>query len=157
MRDAMCYPSGSLSLSPGPSGLRTSHLRRLLLGNETCLQQFTTWTNGALCTGMLPDNQREVWAAARSIALTKAAGGHRPISMGETVRRITGRAALHAHRADIQLRFRGKDNAANLQLGCMTPNGSETVVHDLQLHMQLTRCSTSTCPTRSTPNTGTRS
>ena len=91
------------------------------LGNETVLQQFTTWTNGALCLGMLPDNQREVWAAARSIALTKAARGHRPISIGESARRITGRAALHAHRDDIQLRFCGKDNTGNLQLSCMTP------------------------------------
>ena len=33
--------------------------------------------------------------------------------------------------------FRGKDCKDNLQLGCMTPNGSENVVHDLSLHLQL--------------------
>jgi hypothetical protein len=98
---------------------------------------FTKWTNGAFCTGRLPSTHREAWAAARSIALTKPAGGHRPISMGDSARRATGRAALLTLKDDIQLRFRGEDFKDNLQLGCMTPNGSEHVIHDLQLHMEL--------------------
>jgi hypothetical protein len=57
--------------------------------------------------------------------------------MGDAARRATGRAALLNNKADIQQRFRGKDNKDNLQLGCMTPNGSENIVHDLSLHLQL--------------------
>ncbi len=50
---------------------------------------------------------------------------------------MTGRAALATFKEDIQQHFRGKDCKDNLQLGCMTPNGSENVVHDLSLHLQL--------------------
>ena len=57
--------------------------------------------------------------------------------MGDSARRATGRAALLTYKNDIQLRFRGKDYKDNLQLDCMVPNGSEHVVHDLQLHLQL--------------------
>ena len=123
--------------APGPSGFRTSHVRRLLLEHEAHLKLFTTWTNSAFCSGSLPNALREAWAAARAIALSKPAGGTRPISMGDSMRRITGRAALALFKEEIQLRFRGKDYKDNLQLGCMTPNGSEMVVHDLSLHMQL--------------------
>ena len=37
----------------------------------------------------------------------------------------------------LQVRFRGAELKDNLQLGCMTPNGSEHVIHDLSLHMEL--------------------
>ena len=134
---AHALATAAKAAAPGPSGMRTSHLRRMLLENQVHLRNFTAWTNGAFCTGMLPDAQRNAWAAARSLALGKEVGGHRPISMGDASRRATGRAALLSNKADIQLRFRGKDNKDNLQLGCMTPNGSENVVHDLSLHLQL--------------------
>jgi hypothetical protein len=59
---------------------------------------FTTWTNGAFCSGSLAsgaaEQLREAWGAARAIALSKPAGGFRPISMGDSMRRMTGRAAL---------------------------------------------------------------
>jgi hypothetical protein len=64
---------------------------------------FTTWTNGAFCAGTLPDELRELSAAARSIALSKLEGGSRPISMGDAMRRVTGRAALLTFKDAIQL------------------------------------------------------
>ena len=48
--------------------------------------------------------------------------------MGDSMRRMTGRAARATFKEEIQLHFRGKDCKDNLQLGCMTPNGSENVV-----------------------------
>ena len=106
-------------------------------GERAALPKFSNFVNGAFATGTLPENLRELWAACRSLALEKPDWWHRPISMGDVARRVTVRAALSANRDAIQLRFRGKDHALNLQLGCMLRNGSETVVHDLQLHMQL--------------------
>jgi hypothetical protein len=123
--------------APGPSGFSTRLWQRTLVENEQLLTKFTTFINGAFASGTLPSNLRELWAACRSLALEKPDGGHRPISMGDVARRVTGRAALSSHREAIQLRFRGKDYALNLQLGCMSPNGSENVVHDLTLHMEL--------------------
>ncbi len=62
--------------------------------------------------------------------------------MGSTIRRVAGRAFLQSGREAIQKRFRGPDGCTNLQLGCMTPNGSETVIHDLTLHMELNQTHT---------------
>ena len=123
--------------APGPSGFSTRLWQRTLVENEQLLTKFTNFINGAFASGTLPANLRELWAACRSLVLEKPDGGHRPISMGEVARRVTGRAALSSHRDAIQLRFRGTGHALNLQLRCMSPNGSETVVHDLTLHMQL--------------------
>ena len=70
--------------APGPSGFRTSHLRRMLLEDDKQTKLFTTWTNGAFCSGSLPEQLREAWGAARAIALSKSAGGFRPISIWAT-------------------------------------------------------------------------
>ncbi len=98
---------------------------------------FTSFVNGVFAAGSLGDDLRQMWGSCVAIALTKAAGGYRPISMGNVVRRITGRAALHAHKLEILQRFCGVGGCTNLQLGCMSSNGSETVIHDLALHMEL--------------------
>ena len=117
--------------APGPSGFSTRLWQRTLVENEQLLTKFTNCI-GAF-SGTLPANLRELWAACRSLALEKPDEGHRPISMGDVARRVTGRAALSAHRDAIQLRFRDKDHALNLQLGCMSRNSSENVVDDLTL------------------------
>jgi hypothetical protein len=120
--------SAAKGSAPGPSCLRTRHLQRLLLENMALSSLFT---------GSLDEDLRKMWGSCTTIALTKGAGGHRPISMGNVDRRITGRAALHAHKKEIETRFRGVGGCTNLQLGCMTSNGSEAVIHELALHMEL--------------------
>ena len=94
---AHALATAAKAAAPGPSGLRTSHLRRMLLENEVHMRNFTTWTNGAFCTGMLPDAQREAWAAARALALGKEVGGHRPISTMAMRRAARPAARLCSH------------------------------------------------------------
>ena len=84
--------------APGPSGFSTRLWQRSLVENEQLLTKFTKFINGAFASGTLPANLRELWAACRSLALEKPDGGHRPISMGDVARRVTGRAALSSHR-----------------------------------------------------------
>jgi hypothetical protein len=126
-------PKGS---APGPSGWRMRHWQRAVLEDKGLLVQFTAFLNGAFASGTLDPQLRQLWGSCLTIALKKPRTGHRPISMGNVERRLLGRAALHAHRQAIQDRFRGVDGCTNLQLGCMAPNASETVIHDLTLHME---------------------
>jgi hypothetical protein len=99
------------------------------------LANFTAFVNGAFASGRLDDRLRAIWGSCVTLALTKRAGGFRPISMGAVERRCAGRAGLHTMR--IEKRFRGENNSHCLQLGCFTKNGSEHAVHDLNLHIQL--------------------
>jgi hypothetical protein len=120
--------------APGPSCLRTRHLQ---LESAPLTALLTTFVNGAFAAGLLDADLRQMWGSCSTIALTMDASGHRPISMGNVDRRVTGHAALHAHKEAIQKRFCGADNSTNLKLGCMSSNGSETVIHDLALHLKL--------------------
>jgi hypothetical protein len=43
---------------------------------------FTMFVNGAFAAGSLDADLRQMWGSCSTITLTKDAGGHRPISMG---------------------------------------------------------------------------
>ena len=129
--------------APGPLGWRVQHWKRLCNdyagpnGGAHPLNCLTDWANGALASGHLDDELRNLWGSCVTIALCKRAGGHRPVSMGNVERRLTGRASLKKIRAAAEVRFRGEGDSSCLQLGCMTKNGSEHALHDINLHLQL--------------------
>ena len=84
--------------SPGPSGWRARHWQRLLQEDTSTvmLDRFTAFVNVSFASGSLDPDLRAMWGACCTIALAKKGGGHRPISMGDLARRLTGRAMLHA-------------------------------------------------------------
>jgi hypothetical protein len=59
--------------------------------------------------GHLDAPLRNLWGSCITIALTKRAGGYRPVSMGNVERRVTGRAVLQLPdvRGKADTRFRG--------------------------------------------------
>ena len=90
---AMSFPPGS---APGPSGLRPGHLRDLLSKEGRCgsLHVALQAVVEGGCLGLLPDELAPILCAASLIPLKKACGGVRPIAVGETVRRLVGKALL---------------------------------------------------------------
>ena len=135
------------SSAPGPLGWRTQHWKRLCVdykrnGGTKPLTCFTAWANGALMTGHLDKTLRELWGSCVTIMLTKKAGGHRPVSMGNVERRIMGRAAKKLIRSAAEERFRGAGDSNCLQLGSASPRTAPSM-----------SSTTSTCTSSSTPTT----
>ena len=135
------------SSAPGPLGWRTQHWKRLCVdykrnGGTKPLTCLTAWANGALMTGHLDKTLRELWGSCVTIMLTKKAGGHRPVSMGNVERRITGRAAQKLIRSAAEERFRGAGDSNCLQLGSASPRTAPSM-----------SSTTSTCTSSSTPTT----
>ena len=90
---AMSFPPGS---APGPSGLRPTHLKDLLAKEGRCgnLHVALQAVVEGGCLGLLPDQLAPILCAASLIPLKKACGGVRPIAVGETIRRLVGKALL---------------------------------------------------------------
>ena len=119
----------SRGTSPGPSGW-TSEAWRDLCEDERTLEAITRYINGSFCKGQLPRPLMQMWGACNTIALTKPKGGYRPISMGETLRRLTGKAAIHQLKEDINTHL------APLQWGVGAPRGCATIVNTLRTYIQ---------------------
>jgi hypothetical protein len=64
------------------------------------------------------------WLTGASlVALPKPEGGNRPVAVGETLRRVTGKVL------SFQLKEKLRDHLEPVQLGVGTPGGAEAVVH----------------------------
>jgi hypothetical protein len=72
-----------------------------MLEDSFTLEHVTIFINNAFCSGVLPAPLCQLWGACCTVALAKPKGGYRPISTGETLRRITGKAA--ASEADVRI------------------------------------------------------
>jgi hypothetical protein len=108
--------------SPGPSGCTFEHWRGIVMEDDDALKDFTAFLN-VFTSGSLPPGLKTLWGSCNTIALSKAAGGYRPISMGETLRRILGRSASHQCTEDISTYFEP------LQLGVGVENGCEKIIN----------------------------
>ena len=89
----MRFPRGS---ARGPSGLRPSHLQDSLRrrgGGLSLIKALGTlsrlWAEGAL-----PVEHAQFWCGANLFPLRKTDGGVRPVAVGETLRRLTGKVLL---------------------------------------------------------------
>ena len=103
VRDAILrFPRAS---APGPSGLRPAHLQDALrrrgggLGLVRALAQLTH----AWATGQLPATHSKFLCGATLTPLKKADGGVRPVAVGETIRRLVGKALLATCTAKAQV------------------------------------------------------
>ena len=120
------FPQGSPS---GPSGLRPSCLYDLLKRGPyvsslvSALGAFV-----AECAhGLLPQDLAPYLGAATLIPLRKPDGGVRPIAIGETLRRLVGKALLNTGPLLGQLR-----NLAPLQCGVGISGACESIGQGLQ-------------------------
>jgi hypothetical protein len=117
--------------APGPSGWMLEYWKDLMLEDSFTLEHVTIFINNAFCSGVLPAPLRQLWGACCTVALAKPKGGYRPISMGETLRRITGKAAIH------QLSDPIREQLEPLQWGVGSSRGCVTIIHTLRDYLSL--------------------
>ena len=118
------FPNGS---SPGPSGLCPSHLREAVMcpspdGANFALSALTRFTN-LLAAGQAPPSVLPHLCGATLLASPKEKGGHRPIAVGEVLRRLTSKCLAMVCRS---LAF---SSLTPLQLGVGVKGGCEVIVH----------------------------
>ncbi len=89
----MSFPLGS---APGPSGVRPGLVKDLLAkeGRNGSLHIALQTAVEKGCAGELPKELAPLLCAATLIPLKKPCGGVRPIAVGETLRRLIGKALL---------------------------------------------------------------
>ena len=110
--------------APGPSGLRVQHLREATAAGEAdALFQHLASVVGLLAQGQAYPAAAAAFAGARLIALPKPKGGVRPITIGETLRRLTAKC-LMAH-----VREMARDHFWSAQVGVAVPSGVEAAMH----------------------------
>ena len=85
--------------APGPSGLRADHLRDILtsVSSDTADRVLTALTKLTNCSlnGLLPSSFAEFFLSARLLPFKKPNDGVRPIAVGEVLRRLVAKVALH--------------------------------------------------------------
>ena len=83
--------------APGPSGLRPEHLKKMLSAPDPAhakkfLSALTGLTN-LLFSGSFPSEIALFMCGANLFAALKKDGGHRPVAVGETLRRLVSKCA----------------------------------------------------------------
>jgi len=111
--------------APGMSSLRFEHLS-VIHRSRQALASITHFINWAL-EGHVGDDVAQVFGGARLLALRKPnGGGLRPIAVGETLRRLTGKCIC------IQLRRRFAHHFYPHQSGVAIKGGIEMVTHAVE-------------------------
>ena len=115
------FPSTS---GAGKSGLRPSHIREATRpASSDLLYRLITEVVNLLLQGEVPDAVRPFVCGASVMSLRKPNGSLRPIAVGETFRRITGKVAVEL------ISDRARAVLEPIQLGVKTPNGCEAIIH----------------------------
>ena len=124
LRGAKSFPIGS---APGPSGFRPSHLKEA----AGCpspdqagqfLSRLTRFVN-LLAAGRIPPSVIPHLCGATLLASRKKNGGHRPIAVGEVLRRLVSKClAAHTRQTAVSI-------LSPLQLGVGVKGGCEAIVH----------------------------
>ena len=107
----------------GWSGLDSDDVRPLMCsknfgGAANNLCQAVADLTKRLCRTMVDPESLEAFLACRLIPLEKGESDVRPIGIGETLRRIVGKAAVRAVRGDIQNACGSLQVCAGLESGC---------------------------------------
>lgn len=118
------FPKGS---APGPSGLRTSHLRAAVAcpspdHANRFLSALTNFVN-LLAAGRIPSDVAPHLCGVSLLASQKKSGGHHPIAVGKVLRRLVSKClAFHSRDTILSL-------ITPLQLGVGVRGGCEAIVH----------------------------
>lgn len=113
--------------APGPSLLRANHLKEAISCpsphcGHSALQALTKTVN-LLCAGRGPPEVIPHLCGANLLACPKKGGGHRPIAVGEVLRRLTSKCLSRSVQAD------ALHILAPLQVGVGVKGGCEAIVH----------------------------
>ena len=116
--------------APGPSGWNFKHWKDIALEDHETLTALTGFLNVTMMKGCLPVPLQMMWGACNTIALAKAAqSGYRPISMGDVLRRLAGKAGMRA----LLARNKGLEKHFEpLQWAVNSKAGTEKVVHTMR-------------------------
>jgi hypothetical protein len=92
-------------VAPGPFGW-TLEMWKDIAKDCDSFDNLLVFMNKGLCGRVPPERLHHLWGSCNNMALTKptepsAAPSHRPISMGETLRRITGKATIRQEKDNI--------------------------------------------------------
>ena len=129
-KSVLSFPPGS---APGPSGLRPSHLREAVFCQspdcaDQLLSSLTKFVN-MLAAGQTPLTIVPHLCGAILLPCCKKSGGHRPIAIGETLRRLVSKClAIYSKRAAVSRLY-------PLQLGVGIPGGCEAILHSVNYQM----------------------
>ena len=124
LKGVKSFPNAS---APGPSGLRPSHLKEAVKcpspdRANLIISRLTRFTN-LLAAGQTPLPVTPHLCGATLLASPKSKGGHRPIAVGEVLRRLTSKCLAIVSRS---LAFA---YLTPLQLGVGVRGGCEAIVH----------------------------
>ena len=118
------FPNDS---APGPSGLRPSHLQEAIRcpSPDWAAQALNTLTSlvNLLAAGRAPPPVLLHLCSASLLASPKKSGGHRPIAVGEVLRRLTSKCLAIASRSS------AISSLIPLQLGVGVKGGCEAIIH----------------------------
>ncbi len=118
------FPNAS---APGPSGLRPSHLQEAIRcpSPDCAAQALTTLTSlvNLLAAGRAPPSVLPHLCGATLLASPKKSGGHRPIAVGEVMRRLTSKCLASTSRSS------AISSLTPLQLGVGVKGGCEAIIH----------------------------
>ena len=108
----------------GPSGLRPQHLKDAMVpGLRDELSRHMVEVVNLMARGQPPPQVQHWLCGASLAALPKASGDLRPVAVGETWRRLAGKALAHEVAPEL------RNYLEPVQLGVGTPGGCEAVVH----------------------------
>jgi hypothetical protein len=115
--------------APGPSGLRMGHLQDALRrpGRGARLITAIAHLAAAWVAGQIPPAHSKFWCGANLTPLEKPDGGVRPVAVGETLRRLVGKALLKTGTARSQVA-----KLAPTQVGVGVANATESVAMGVQ-------------------------
>ena len=112
----------SRGAAAGPSGW-TLECWKDACADPNISAALLAFVNATFCRAQLPPALMNLWGSCNTVGLTKKDGGLRPISMGETLRRLTGKAAAY------QLRETTSAHLRPFQWGVNTSRGCATIAH----------------------------
>ena len=108
----------------GPSGARPSHFRECLASDRgNALLSTMTRLINFLAAGKAPTIVAPFLCGGNLFAALKKTGGHRPIAVGDTLRRWTAKSVARKGTADTA------EFLAPLQVGVGVKGGAEAVIH----------------------------
>ena len=124
------FPKGS---SPGPSGLRPSHLHEAAhcpssTRSHEFVEALTVFCQMASC-GNIPPDFIPYFCGATLIASLKKNGGVRPIAIGEVLRRLVSKCLIAATLPQ------AIECLSPLQLGVGIPRASQAIIHAVNIHL----------------------
>ena len=116
--------------APGPSGLRLEHLKKMITTSDPAhgrkfLNALTSFTNLLFTAGFL-DRVSPFICSANLFAAKKKDGGHRPVAVGETLRRLVSKCAAFKFTPLVV------DTLVPSQLGVGVRGGVEIALHSVR-------------------------